>query len=61
MHGLDDVTPNGDNDYSVVKYEYDFYGNLVAYTNGEDESETYAYDIFNRPYNEAYYKNNLYV
>ena len=41
--GLDSVTPNGDNDYSVTKYDYDFYGNLKTYTDGDGKSETYTY------------------
>ena len=32
INGLDNVSPNGDNDYSVIKYEYDFYGNKTSYT-----------------------------
>jgi YD repeat-containing protein len=32
INGLDNVTSGGDNNYSVTKYTYDFYGRLTTYT-----------------------------
>ena len=44
INGLANVTPNGDNDYEITKYAYDFYGNIRSYTDGNGNSETYQYN-----------------
>ena len=44
INGIDDVTPNGDNDYAVRKYEYDFLGNVTKAVDALGNSETYSYD-----------------
>ena len=47
INGLDNVTPNGDNDYSVIKYEYDFYGNKISYTDAVGNEQVFNYNQFN--------------
>ncbi|MDR0287298.1 MAG: S8 family serine peptidase, partial [Clostridiales bacterium] len=44
INGLDNVTTNGDTSYSVVKYEYDYYGNQISYTDAEGNVERYTYN-----------------
>jgi YD repeat-containing protein len=38
------VTPNGDNSYEVIKYAYDFYGDITSYTDGDGNTENYQYN-----------------
>ena len=47
INGLDNVSPNGDNDYSVIKYEYDFYGNKTSYTDAIGNVQIFSYNQFN--------------
>ena len=47
INGLDNVAPNGDNDYSVIKYEYDFYGNKTSYTDAIGNEQVFNYNQFN--------------
>ena len=47
INGLDNVSPNGDNDYSVIKYDYDFYGNKTSYTDAIGNQQIFNYNQFN--------------
>lgn len=42
--GTDIITPGSDSDYSIVKYEYDRFNNLVKMTDPLSKEETYFYD-----------------
>lgn len=44
INGLDNVSANFN--YSVQKYEYDYRGNLIKYTDALGKSDTFEYDIF---------------
>lgn len=43
----ENYTSNGDDDYSVISYEYDEFGNLIKYTDPLGKSETYEYSFSN--------------
>lgn len=45
INGLDSVTPSGDTEYSVTKYEYDRFNRLVKMTDPLGQKETYTYDL----------------
>ena len=42
--GLDEVEPNGDADYSVLKYEYNYMGKVTKTTDALGQEESMAYD-----------------
>ncbi len=44
IQGLDDVVNTGNQEYSVIKYEYDAMGRLSKKTDPLGKSETYSYD-----------------
>ena len=44
IHGLDTVTANGDSDYHVTKYTYNFMGYPVKMTDSLGQEETYTVD-----------------
>ena len=44
INGIDDVTENGDSDYAVRKYEYDYNGNMTKAIDALGNEETYTYD-----------------
>ena len=44
IQGLDDVVNIGNQEYSVIKYEYDAMGRLLKKTDSLGKSETYSYD-----------------
>ncbi len=44
IHGLDNVTANGDSDYHVTKYTYNFMGYPVKMTDSLGQEETYTVD-----------------
>jgi RHS repeat-associated protein len=44
INGLDNVTPNGDTEYSVTKYLYDTYERLIQMTDPLNQTESYQYD-----------------
>lgn len=51
INGLDNIIIGEDANYSVVKYEYDFHGRLISYTDALDNTETYQYyDFTNQLY-----------
>jgi RHS repeat-associated protein len=44
VNGIDNVTANGDDDYAVRKYEYDYSGNVVRAVDALGNEELYSYD-----------------
>ena len=44
INGIDDVVPNGDSEYSVEKYEYDYLGNVIKHIDALGNIETFEYD-----------------
>lgn len=46
INGLDDVVAGKDEDYSVIKYEYDSNGNLIKETDSNNNSLAYSYDSY---------------
>lgn len=51
INGLDNIIIGDDANYSVVRYEYDFHGRLISYTDALDNTETYQYyDFTNQLY-----------
>ena len=44
INGIDDVVINGDSDYAVRQYEYDYSGNVIKAVDAMGMEETYAYD-----------------
>lgn len=46
VNGADNVLPNGDDEYSVIKYTYDFYGNKSSYTDNHNKTEKYEYNEY---------------
>ena len=44
VNGIDNVTANGDDDYAVRKYEYDYSGNVVRAIDALGNEELYSYD-----------------
>ncbi|HEX3029459.1 MAG TPA: hypothetical protein VHT34_09180, partial [Clostridia bacterium] len=42
--GLDQVTPGSDKSYSVTKYDYDRFGNLLTMTDPLNKTESYVYN-----------------
>ena len=45
INGLDNVTPTGDTDYSVTKYDYDRFNKLSAMTDPMGKQETFTNDL----------------
>lgn len=44
INDIDDVVSNGDSEYSVEKYEYDYLGNITKHTDALGNVETFEYD-----------------
>ena len=48
INGLDNVVPNGDEDYAVTKYTYDIKGNLISTTDALGNTVSYDVDLANK-------------